>query len=120
WMELTGDQLSARLTAGNGALTYTPRAGTRLSAGTHTLEVTAAATANFKAASAEVVLTVLKAPQAIDFTGVPGGAPGGAEFTIEVSGGGSGNPVQVAASGACAIDGRLVTMTSGTGLCTLT
>ncbi|HET7456053.1 MAG TPA: MBG domain-containing protein [Gemmatimonadaceae bacterium] len=58
---LSATQLNATLTAGDGALSYTPTAGTVLGAGAQTLTVNAAATANFNAASKSVTLTVDKA-----------------------------------------------------------
>jgi hypothetical protein len=48
-----------------GALTYLPAAGNILNAGTHTLEVTAAETDNYKPASKSVTLIVDKAPLTI-------------------------------------------------------
>jgi hypothetical protein len=51
-----------------GALSYAPLAGTILDAGTQTLTVTAAATANYNAASEAVVLHVLKATPAITWS----------------------------------------------------
>ncbi len=50
--------MNASVTIGNGALTYTPAAGTVLDAGTHTLSVTAAETANFNEATETVSITV--------------------------------------------------------------
>ncbi|MCJ8163682.1 MBG domain-containing protein [Pontibacter sp. E15-1] len=44
-----------------GALTYNPSAGVKLSAGSHTLSVTAAATTNYNAASETVAIVVHKA-----------------------------------------------------------
>ena len=40
-------------------------------------------------------------------------------FTVAATGGGSGLPVTVGASGVCSIGGTTVTMTSGTGTCTV-
>ncbi|MBF9143814.1 MBG domain-containing protein [Hymenobacter properus] len=54
---LSGRQLNAR-TSGDGALTYSPVAGTVLSAGPQSLSVNAAATNNYNAANASVHLTV--------------------------------------------------------------
>jgi hypothetical protein len=52
-------QLNATLTPGDGALTYDPPAGTLLPLGTHALQVSAAETTNFEAASAQVSITVV-------------------------------------------------------------
>jgi uncharacterized spore protein YtfJ len=62
---LSATQLNATVTKGDGALTYTPASGAVLDAGTQTLNVTAAATANYNAATASVSLTVNKAEQTI-------------------------------------------------------
>src|SRR5690606_27753527 len=57
--------------------------------------------------------------QEIEIQGAPPTADYGTSFTVTVPGGGSGNPVVVSASGACTIAGGRVTMTRGTGTCTL-
>ena len=51
-------QLKATLAAGDGALTYTPAAGTVLEVGIRTLRVDAAETANYKAAMKTVAITI--------------------------------------------------------------
>ena len=43
-----------------------------------------------------------------------------AAFTVAATGGASGQPVVVAASGTCSASGNTITMTSGTGACTVT
>ena len=58
---LSATQLNATVIEGAGALTYTPGLGTILSAGTHTLKVTAAATDNYDETSKEVTIVVDKA-----------------------------------------------------------
>ena len=65
---LSAAQLNASVTTGDGALTYTPAAGTMLGAGTHTLQVNAAETANYKPASRTVSLIVEKADQVIEWS----------------------------------------------------
>jgi ribosomal protein L18E len=60
-------QLNAAVTVGDGALTFTPAAGTVLNAGTHALQVDAAETANYKPASKTVSLVVEKADQVIEW-----------------------------------------------------
>ena len=52
-----------------GALTYTPAAGTLLNAGTHTLQVNAAATSNYNAASKTVSIIVNQANSTVSITG---------------------------------------------------
>ncbi|HYT74506.1 MAG TPA: hypothetical protein VEL79_07150, partial [Vicinamibacterales bacterium] len=59
---LSTTQLNASLTTGDGALTYSPAAGTVLNAGNgQTLRVDAAATSNYNAASKTVTIDVAKA-----------------------------------------------------------
>jgi hypothetical protein len=55
---LGSTQLNAVVTKGDGALTYTPSAGTILPVGQQALRVDAAATLNYKAATATVTVTV--------------------------------------------------------------
>ncbi len=55
---LSSAQLNATVVTGDGALTYSPAAGTVLSVGAQVLWVSAAATANYNAASMHVALTV--------------------------------------------------------------
>ena len=61
-------QLNASRPVGDGELTYTPAAGAVLNAGSHTLQVDAAETANYKPASKTVSLTVEKADQVIEWS----------------------------------------------------
>ena len=67
---LSSTQLKAAVTGvpggtAPGALVYTPAAGIVLGAGSQTLSVSAAATVNYAAATATVILLVNKAPQVI-------------------------------------------------------
>jgi hypothetical protein len=86
---LGGAQLNASVTTGDGALTYTPAAGTVLNAGSHTLRVDAAETANYKSASKTVDLTVEKANQVLEWatpaTIVYGTALSGAQLNASVT-----------------------------------
>jgi hypothetical protein len=66
---LSTTQLNASVTTGDGALTYTPAAGTVLNAGTQTLSVTAAQTANYAEARQTVSLTVNPANASAVYTG---------------------------------------------------
>jgi hypothetical protein len=69
---LSTTQLNASLTTtgpeARPAQTYSPPAGTVLSAGTRTLTVTSTATQNYNAASANVTITVTKATPAISWS----------------------------------------------------
>ena len=61
-------QLNAARPVGDGELTYSPAAGAVLNAGSHTLLVEAAETANYKPASKTVSLIVEKADQVIEWS----------------------------------------------------
>ena len=64
--------------------------------------------------------TAQKAGQTITVTqGAPATAAFGTSFTVAATAS-SGLPVTIAASGACSLSGATVTMTSGTGTCTVT
>jgi hypothetical protein len=64
--------------------------------------------------------TAQKAAQAIAVTQhAPSTAVYSTSFTAAATGGGSGLPVTVGVSGVCSIGGNTVTMTSGTGTCTV-
>ncbi|WP_162344410.1 MBG domain-containing protein [Pontibacter fetidus] len=65
---LSATQLNASVTIGNGALTYTPAAGTVLGAGPHTLTVSAAETNNYNQAQKTVQLNVAKATPTVALT----------------------------------------------------
>ncbi|SFF82415.1 Por secretion system C-terminal sorting domain-containing protein [Pontibacter chinhatensis] len=65
---LSATQLNAALTAGEGSLTYSPAAGNILGVGSHTLRVKAAATTNYNAAEAIVILQVEKATPTLTLT----------------------------------------------------
>src|SRR5438552_185522 len=64
-------------------------------------------------------VTAQKANQTITFTGAPANAVYNATFSVTASAS-SGLAVTLGASGACSISGLTVTMTSGTGICSLT
>jgi hypothetical protein len=66
-----------------------------------------------------IVITVQLA-QTIDVTlGAPATAAYLSEFTVAATGGGSGNPIVYTSSGNCTNIGAVLTMTSGTGTCTV-
>ncbi|MGA2845189.1 MAG: choice-of-anchor D domain-containing protein [Candidatus Acidiferrales bacterium] len=87
--------------------------------GTCTLTASQAGNGSFGPAP-NVVHTVAaaKATQTITFTGVPASAAFGSSFTVAASAS-SGLPVTVTPSGSCTISGALVTMTAGSGTCSL-
>ena len=63
-------------------------------------------------------LTVTAITPVVTFTGAPASAPYGATFTVTATTNASTTAV-ITASGACSIAGTMVTMTSGTGNCSL-
>ncbi|HEY1115625.1 MAG TPA: MBG domain-containing protein, partial [Chitinophagaceae bacterium] len=65
-----------------GALSYTPDAGMILNAGSYVLNVAAAATDNYKAATKTVTLVVNKANQAIDFSPLDDKTYGDPSFNV--------------------------------------
>lgn len=83
---LSATQLNATVTvpgpAPAGALTYVPPAGTILDAGTHTLSVTAAETANYGSSSKGVTIVVLKATPVFSDLSAPTIVLGTASATI--------------------------------------
>jgi hypothetical protein len=64
---LSSTQLNAAVSVGNGSTSYTPPAGTVLSAGNQTLTVNVAETANYRPASATVTVQVGRATPAIQW-----------------------------------------------------
>jgi len=88
--------------------------------GTCTVKFDQAGDANYNAAT-EITesVTAQKANQTITFTGAPANAVYNSTFGVTASAS-SGLAVTLGASGACSISGTTVTMTSGTGICSLT
>jgi hypothetical protein len=129
--------LSAAGGNGDGAVSFSlvsgscSLAGAQLTAtsGTGQCKVTAtkAADANYNATtSEEYTVDLQKSNQAIGVTlGAPTSAVYDTTFSIAATGGGSGNPVVIAALGACVVDSggsngsATIRMTSGTGTCTV-
>src|SRR5438552_4744689 len=64
-------------------------------------------------------VTAQKANQTITFTGAPANAVYNSTFSVTASAS-SGLAVTLGASGSCSISGLTVTMTSGSGICSLT
>ena len=96
-----------------------------LSRKAHTFQVRAIDEAgNVDASPANRSWTITKIPQQITVTqGAPASATYGTSFNVAATGGGSGNPVTIATSGACSGGGSgsaLIEMKSGTGTCTVT
>ena len=93
-----------------------------LSAGGHTITACySGVVGSLNASNGSVSQTVNKADQTITVTQhAPATAEYNAAFTVAATGGASGQPVVVAASGTCSASGNTITMTSGTGTCTVT
>ena len=109
-----------------GSFVYTPDTDTILPVGGAQLLSVAFTPTNttlYNPASASVHINVTKAAQApLTVTGAPGSAVYGTTFTVGVAGGSGTGAVTVTASGACSntAGGSLITMTSGTGTCSIT
>ncbi|MFZ1085745.1 MAG: kelch repeat-containing protein [Terracidiphilus sp.] len=117
---LSAAQLDASTTLA-GTFVYTPAAGTKLDAGSQTLSVTFTPTdtTDYTTATATVNLQVNKATPIVTFTGAPATAPYGSTFNVAATSNDTGNTPVITAGGACSISGNTVTMTSGTGTCSL-
>lgn len=98
-----------------GGLTYTPASGTLLNAGIRTLQVAAAATTNYNAATKTVTLVVDKANQTITVTTPsPASATYNTSFTVAATAS-SGLSVAYTSSSPLTNTGSSYTMNSGTG-----
>jgi N-acetylneuraminic acid mutarotase len=104
-----------------GTFAYTPAAGTVPGAGSQSLSVTFTPTdaTDYTTATGGTTLMVNKATPTVSFTGAPANAVYGSQFTVSATTNSSSTAV-IAASGACTNTGNVVTMTSGTGVCSLT
>ena len=93
-----------------------------LSAGGHTITACySGVVGSLNASNGSVSQTVNKADQTIAVTQhAPATAEYNAAFSVAATGGASGQPVVVAASGTCSASGNTITMTGGTGTCTVT
>lgn len=87
--------------------------------GTCSLTATWAADANYLAASASQTTNATKIAPTVTFTGAPASAAYKATFTVATTTNAS-TAALIAATGACSNAGNLVTMSSGTGTCSLT
>jgi hypothetical protein len=86
--------------------------------GACSLTATWAADSNYNGTTASQSTTASKILPAVSFTGAPGTAAYGSTFTAASTTNASTTP-SILAGGACSISGNTVTMTSGTGVCSL-
>jgi Bacterial Ig-like domain (group 3)/FG-GAP-like repeat/Abnormal spindle-like microcephaly-assoc'd, ASPM-SPD-2-Hydin len=99
-----------------GQATFLP---VTLGPGTHSIVAVYGGDPNFlPSASAPLPQTVLQVPT-VTFTGAPSSAVYQSTFTVSASSS-DGTTAVITANGACSIVGDVVTMTSGTGTCSLT
>jgi hypothetical protein len=87
--------------------------------GTHTVTITAQDAVGNQSLPVTVTYSVAQATPTVTFTGAPASAAFGATFTVTATTNASTTAV-ITAAGSCSIAGNLVTMTSGTGACSLT
>jgi hypothetical protein len=115
-----GTQIGVTQTVGAGGQASVITSG--LSTGGHTITACYGGVAgSLNASNGSVSHTVNKADQTITVTQhAPPTAESATAFTVTATGGASGQPVVVAASGACSASGNTITMTGGTGTCTVT
>jgi len=109
-----GTPILQALTGGSTTFTLTSP-----SAGDYSLSANYAAQGNFAASAASGTLHVNKADQAITFPAPASPAVYNSSFAVAPTAS-SGLAVAVTPSGACTMSGNTVTMSSGTGVCTLT
>jgi hypothetical protein len=119
---LSGAQLNATASVA-GTFTYVPSSGTVPIAGSQTLTVSFSPTdtTDYLPVSASVTLQVNQASQTVIFTGLPAAATYAAAgpYTLNSSGGASGNPVTYAVSGPASLTGSILTII-GAGTVTVT
>jgi hypothetical protein len=117
-VSLTVDNASPLTQALSGGSTLFTLNG--LTGGDHALSASYPAQGGFLASSATGTLHVNQARPTVSFTGAPTSpAPYNSTFTVTATTNASSTAV-ITASGACSITGNAVTMTSGTGTCSLT
>jgi hypothetical protein len=120
---LNGTSVGGATTDANGVATLQNVSLAGIDAGSYPAGVAAFfdGDSNYQSSSGSNSLTVSKADQAILIsTHAPTDANYGDQFTVAATGGGSGNAVTYGSSGACTNTGATFTITSGTGLCTVT
>ena len=118
---LNGNPVGSATTAANGVATFTGISLAGVNAGSYPGAVTAtfAGADGYLGSIAQGALTVAKANQSIDFAGAPSAEIVGNSFVVTATTS-SGLPVAVAAAGACSISELTVTMSTPTGVCSLT
>jgi YDG domain len=101
----------------NAGATYTMTSGT----GTCSVIANQAGNTSYSAATAVIQVTsATPAAQTITFTtNAPASAAYNSSFTVDASGGASGNPVTYSSAGSCSNSGAKYTMTAGTGSCSV-
>jgi hypothetical protein len=103
----------------SGSCTNTANAVTMIGGtGACLLTATWAGDSNYNGTTASQSTTASKILPAVSFTGAPGTAAYGSTFTAASTTNASTTP-SILAGGACSISGNTVTMTSGTGVCSL-
>jgi hypothetical protein len=119
---LSAAQLDATASVA-GSFAYLPPSGTMLNAGSQTLTVNfnPSDTTDYRPISSSVTLLVNQASQTIAFTGLPAAATYGAAgpYTLNSTGGASGNAVTYAVTGPASIAGSILTII-GAGTVTVT
>jgi MBG domain (YGX type)/Cep192 domain 4 len=122
---LSATQLNATANV-SGVFDYTPSTGSMLQAGVGQLLSTSFTpddTLHYQNANATVTIDVAKANQlALVVTGAPSTAENASHFTVGATGGSGTGAVTFAATDACSniAGGALITMTSGSGICSIT
>jgi hypothetical protein len=120
---LNGTGVGSATTDGSGVATLSNTSLAGINAGTYPAGVGAsfATDSNYLSSSGTNSLTVIKADQAIAFGALADKTYGDAPFTVNATGGGSGNSVTFSASGNCTSSGAggsTITIT-GAGSCTV-
>jgi uncharacterized repeat protein (TIGR03803 family) len=99
----------------NADATYTMISG----AGTCSVIVIQAGNSDYLAAKVTKTTRAARIAPTVSFTGAPSSAPYQSTFTVDTTSNAGITPT-ITTSGACSINGTTVTMTSGTGTCTMT
>ena len=111
-----GTSTLGTVTLSNGTATFTTSS---LAAGTHSITAVYSGDSNFAGSSSSVLTqTVNQSTPSVTFTGAPASAAYQSTFTVTATTNAS-TTAAITASGACSIAGNTVTMTSGTGICSL-
>ena len=106
----TSTTVTVQMTASSGTCTVTA-----------TVAASTSGTTKYNSASTSVTVTAsLATPATLTVTGAPESAVYNTTFTVGYSGGSGTGAVTFNATGACSNVGTLVTMTSGTGTCSIT